>query len=169
MTPLELSQEEGARGREVIRMANLIPYRPFRELLDLEKVFDRFFDHGLFLRKPSLDLWGNGAWSPAIDIRDKKDRLVVKAELPGIEKKDLSVKVDGDTLTIKRESKKEQEAKEKDYYYTERSYGSFSRTVSLPTAVQKQETKASYKDGILTVELPKSKETLSKETDIPIQ
>jgi HSP20 family protein len=149
-------------------MANLIPWEPFRELADIGSIFDRFFGR-MARRRPALGLFAEGFWSPAIDVYDQKDRIVVKAELPGIDKKNVKVSVDGDVLSIRGETKKAQEVKEKDYYYSERAYGSFYRTLPLPAAVQKEKVKASYKDGILTIELPKTKEATSKETDIQIE
>ena len=77
-------------------MRNLVPWEPFRELVDTGSIFDRFFGRNLVHRGPVLGLLGDGVWSPDIDVYDEKDRLVVKAELPGIEKKDVKVSVDGD-------------------------------------------------------------------------
>jgi len=150
-------------------MANLIPWEPFREMLDIGNIFDRFFGRNLVPRRLGMGLFGDGIRYPAIEVYDRKDHLVVKAELPGIDKKDLKVSLDGDILSIKGETKKEQEIKEKDYYYSERAYGSFYRTLPLPMGVQKDKTKASYKDGILTIELPKNEEAKSKETDIEVE
>ncbi len=150
-------------------MTNLVRWEPFRELVNIGNVFDRFFGQNLTHQRPTPGLLGDGSWSPAIDLYDKKDRLVVKAELPGIDKKDVKVSVDGDTLSIRGETKKEQEVKEKDCYYSERSFGSFYRTVSLPVAVQKDKVKASYKNGVLTIDLPKNEEAKSKETEIQVQ
>ncbi len=150
-------------------MANLVRWEPFRELVDIGDIFDRVLGRNLDDRRPVLGLLRDGVWSPVIDVYDEKDRLVVKAELPGIDKKDVKVSIDGDTLSIKGEARKEQEAKEKDYYWSERAYGSFHRAISLPVPVEKEKATASHKDGILTVDLPKTKEVKSKETDIPIQ
>jgi len=145
-------------------MANLIPWGPFREMADIGTIFDRFF--GRNLAQLRRGVFGDRFWAPPIDVYDHKDYLIVKAELPGIDKKDVKVSVDGNILTIKGETKKEQEVKEKDYYYSERAYGSFYRTLPLPVAVQKEKVKASYKDGILTIELLKSKEARSKDIEI---
>ncbi|MDH5661902.1 MAG: Hsp20/alpha crystallin family protein [Elusimicrobiota bacterium] len=147
-------------------MANLIPWEPFRELADIGSIFDRFFGR-MARRRPGL--LGEGFWSPAIDVYDQKDRIVVKAELPGIDKKNVKVSVEGDVLSIRGETKKAQEVKEKDYYYSERAYGSFYRALPLPVTVEKEKVKASYKDGVLTIELPKTKEAKAKETDIQIE
>jgi len=150
-------------------MANLIPREPFRELVDIGNIFDRFFGRTLAQLRPPFGLLGEGFRFPAMDVYDRKDHIVVKAEVPGIDKKNIKVRVEGNILSIRGETKKEQEVKKKDYYCCERAYGSFYRTISLPAAVEKEKVKASYRDGILTIELPKSKEAKSKETDIQIE
>ncbi len=93
---------------------------------------------------------------PILDVIDKGDKLIVKAEVPGVDKKDIEVKVTDDVLTIKGESKKETEVKEENYYRSERSFGSFSRVVQLPAAVKADMVKANLKDGVLEIDLPKT-------------
>jgi HSP20 family protein len=150
-------------------MANLIPWEPFREFLEVGNIFERFFGRLPGLRRLRGGLFGDGFWSPAVDVYDRKDSLIVKAELPGMDKKDIKVNIDGDVLTIKGETRKGQEVQGKDCYYSERAYGSFYRAIPLPVAVQKEKTKASYKDGILTIELPKREEAISRGTDIQVE
>jgi len=150
-------------------MANLIPREPFRELVDIGNIFDRFFGRTLAQLRPPIALLGEGFRFPAMDVYDRKDHIVVKAEVPGIDKKNIKVRVEGNILSIRGETKKEQEVKKKEYYCCERAYGSFYRTIPLPGAVEKEKVKASYKDGILTIELPKSKKAKAKETDIQIE
>ncbi|MFC2061778.1 Hsp20/alpha crystallin family protein [Elusimicrobiota bacterium] len=133
---------------------NLVPWEPFRELMDTGDIFDRFFRPTKFL----WDLKGDSYGLPKVDIIDKKDRIIAKAELPGVDKKDIKLTLEDEYLTIKGELKKEDEVKEKDYYRCERSYGSFSRSIALPVSVDKENAKASYKKGILTIDLPKNKE-----------
>ncbi|MCD6413985.1 MAG: Hsp20/alpha crystallin family protein [Elusimicrobia bacterium] len=150
-------------------MADLIRWDPFKDLFELKDVFDRFFSRNLPLaaksKKDSLDSF----WAPAVDVYDKKDRIIVKAELPGVDKKDVKITVDDDILTISGETKREEEVKEKDYYCSERIYGSFSRSVTLPVAVERDKVKASYKNGVLTIDLPKSKEAKGRVLEIPIE
>jgi HSP20 family protein len=145
---------------------DLSKWEPMRELMEMEDAFDRIFPGSLRLRRALLR---GQAWSPAIDLFEKKESLVIKAELPGIEKKDLHVTVEGDVLTIKGERKQEEEISQGDYYRSERVFGSFSRSISLPAAVEKDKIKASFNDGILTIELQKSKETIAKEVQIETQ
>jgi HSP20 family protein len=94
-------------------------------------------------------------WAPAIDVFEKDDKFVVKAELPGMKEEDIDVSVVGDTLTVKGERKAESEVKKDDYYYCERSYGSFSRSLALPSNVDAKRIEANYEDGVLEIDLPK--------------
>ena len=96
-------------------------------------------------------------WAPAIEVFEKEDKFVVKAEVPGMKEEDIDVSVVGDTLTIKGERKAESEVKEDDYYCYERSYGSFFRSIALPS-VDAKNIEASYEDGVLEVSLPKAAE-----------
>jgi HSP20 family protein len=93
---------------------------------------------------------------PAVDVFEKADKFVVKAELPGIKEEDIHVSVVGDTLSIRGEKKTETEVKEEDYYRSERSYGSFYRSIPIPSNVNADKISASFEDGVLEVALPKS-------------
>ena len=101
-------------------------------------------------------------WAPAIEVFEKEDKFVVKAELPGMTEEDIDISVVGDTLTIKGERKAESEVKEEDYYCCERSYGSFSRSIAVPSNVDAKKIEASYEDGVLEVSLPKAPEVKPK-------
>jgi HSP20 family protein len=106
--------------------------------------------------------------SPAVDFYEEKDHIVVKAELPGIDKNNIEVNLADHTLTIKGEKKKAEEVKEKNYYRSERSYGSFVRTLELPTDVHGDKVKATFKDGILEVRLPRTEEAKRKEVKVKV-
>jgi len=95
-------------------------------------------------------------WVPTIDVMEKDDKYIVKADLPGMKEEDVDVSVVGDALVIKGERKEESEVKEEDYYCCERSYGSFSRSVALPSNVDADKIEADYSDGVLEVTLPKA-------------
>ena len=101
-----------------------------------------------------------------MEVFEKEDKYVVKAELPGMKEEDLDVSVSEDTLTIKGERKAETEVKEEDYYCCERSYGSFFRSVALPSTVDAKKIEASYEDGVLEVSLPKAAEVKPKKVAI---
>jgi HSP20 family protein len=107
--------------------------------------------------------------SPAVDMFEKADEIVVKAEVPGIDKKNIKISVSDNVLSIKGEMKKEEEVKEEDYYYSERSYGSFSRSLTLPAKVVESKISAEFKDGILEVHLPKIAESKPKEIKVDIK
>jgi HSP20 family protein len=105
---------------------------------------------------------------PAVEIAEEKDELVVKAEIPGIKKEDLEVNLSDHCLTISGEKKKEEEVKEKGYYYSERAYGSFCRSIELPTEVKSDKVSASFKNGVLEVHLPKTEEAKRKEVKVRV-
>jgi len=100
-------------------------------------------------------VWGRGRW-PAIDIAEKDNEFVVKAEVPGCKADDIDISVHGNMLTISGEKKQEEEKKEKGYYHMERSYGSFRRDLNLASEVDPAKIEATYKDGVLTITVPKS-------------
>lgn len=141
---------------------------------DMERLFEEFIDDpfmaGLRRRHP---LWKRfmaiEGTSPAVDMIDKKDEIVVRAEVPGVEKEDINISLTENTLTIKGETKKEKETREEDYYYSEISYGSFVRTLSLPEKVQTDKVKAKFKNGILEIHLPKSPEATQREIKVDVK
>jgi HSP20 family protein len=106
---------------------------------------------------------------PVVDFYDEKDDLVVKAELPGMEKQDIEVNVTDHTLTIKGEKKKAAEIEEENYYQSERYFGSFHRRLELPSDVQAEKAKASFKNGILEVRLPKTEVAKPKEIKVAVE
>ena len=127
-----------------------------------EEIFGRPFLPAVWRRVPSEER----GWAPAIEVFEKEDKFVVKAELPGMKEEDIDVSVVGDTLTIKGERKAETEVKEEDYYCCERSYGSFSRSIALPSTVDASKIEASYEDGVLEVSLPKATEAKPKKVTV---
>jgi HSP20 family protein len=133
----------------------------FRE--EMDKVFEDFFSTAGF---PSLK---EGGWMPAVDIHETKSDIIVTMDVPAINPKDISIAVIEDKLTVKGERKREKEIKEEDYYRTERVYGSFQRIVSLPTAVVGAKAKATYKDGVLKIAIPKSQKAVPKEIKITVK
>ena len=141
----------------------LTPWQPTRGVVEemgrgFEDIFGRPFLPGLWRRFPSEEM----VWAPAIDVLEKEDKFVVKVELPGVKEEDVNVSVAGDTLTIEGEKKAESEVKEKGYYYTETSYGSFSRSIMMPSTVDASKIEASYDKGVLEITLPKAPEVKPK-------
>jgi len=105
-------------------------------------------------------------WAPAIDVFEKGDKLVVKAEVPGMKEEDIHVSVEDNTLNIRSEKKTESEVKNEDYYRCERSYGSFFRSVALPSTVDASKIEADYEDGVLEVTMPKKPEVKPKKVAV---
>lgn len=106
---------------------------------------------------------------PTVDMFEEGEEIVVKAELPGIKKEDIDIRLTDGMVTISGEKKKEDEVKRKDYYKWERSYGSFCRTFELPAEVQKDKVKSIFKDGVLEIRMPKSPEAIKKEVKIKVE
>jgi HSP20 family protein len=102
-------------------------------------------------------------------VSETEDTLVVKAEIPGMDAKDIDISLANDVLTIKGEKKQEKEEKDENYHRVERSYGAFSRTIRLPVDVQNDKIKANHRDGVLKITLPKSKKAKSKEIKIKVE
>jgi HSP20 family protein len=138
------------------------PFVTFRR--EMDRMFDHFFD-GF----PGRAGNGPGTMAPAIDLDETDKEMVVTAELPGVTDKDIEVSLAGDVLTIKGEKKTETEEKKGDSYYTERRYGSFARSLRLPFEVKDEQVHAKFKDGVLTVRLPKPAEIQSQVRRIDVK
>jgi HSP20 family protein len=147
----------------------LARWRPFRDLVSIQDEMNRLFDE-FFGRVPSrfeTEL-SRSDWSPRVDISETKDDIVVKAEIPGMKKEDIKITLQDNVLTLSGERKQEKEENDTDYYRMERFYGSFTRFFNLPTVVQADRIKASYKEGILSITLPKDEEVKPKQIPIEI-
>jgi HSP20 family protein len=142
----------------------LIPRRHWRDMEVLRRGMDSLWDRFTGERPTE---WLRGEWVPSLDVSETKDKVVVKAEAPGIDPKEIAISLKSGILTLKGEKKQEREEKDESYHLIERSYGSFSRSVRLPAEVQEDQVKASYKDGILTITLPKTER--AKERSIKIE
>lgn len=169
----------GRKGPET-EAGEITPWRPLsaiaREMARAEREMERTFED--FLGRPwfglswprRLRLWEDlGTRGPAIEVCEEKDEVVVKAELPGMKKEDLELNISDNRLTIKGEKKKEEEVKEKGYYYSERSYGSFTRTIQIPKDIKPDKIRATFKDGVLEVRLPMTEEAKRKEVKIKVE
>jgi len=137
-------------------------FDPFADLVDFRDEMNRFFDR-FFGRTPMRRVRrGEEFFSPLVDLYETPSELVAKVELPGMKKEEIEVSVVGDTLTLKGERKRESEVKEENFYRMERSYGTFQRSLTLPNPVDASKVKATYKDGILEVRVPKAEEAKPK-------
>ena len=148
---------------------SIIRWRPTRDLLsirdEVNRLFDNFFTGVPERRRGLLE----GEWAPSVDVAETENDVVVTAELPGVEQDDVDITITDDILTLKGEKKEEKEVKEKNYHRIERSYGSFQRSISLPSGVQADKAKAIYKDGVLHITLPKAEEAKPKQIKIDVE
>jgi HSP20 family protein len=140
-------------------MSSLIRWEPLRELSSMRDVMDRLFDDG-FPRIGSA-LWDTAS-VPTMDLYQTEDSVVVKMGLPGVKPEDIQISVANGVLTIRGEVKEEKDEKEKTYHLHERRYGSFSRSISLPSNVSTDKSDAEFENGILTLTLPKAEEAKAK-------
>lgn len=161
------------KGKETEKK-ELEPYRPSDWLTPferMEELFDEFFRRP-FGRPwwPRLPRWFEEIKPvPSVDIYEEGDDLVIKTELPGMRKEDIEVNISENTITLSGEKKKEEKVEKKDYYRLERSYGSFSRSFDLPVEVQADKAKATFKDGVLEIRIPKTEEAKKKVRKIKIE
>jgi len=139
-------------------------WEPFRSSLGLDSQLNRVFS-GLFGRSQESNLT---TWAPAVDIFENEQELVVKADLPDIKPEELDIRVENNILTIRGERKFEKKAEENDYLRVERSYGSFARSFSLANTVNSEAIKADYKDGVLTLTIPKREEAKPKQIKVNV-
>ncbi|MGH7953920.1 MAG: Hsp20/alpha crystallin family protein [Limisphaerales bacterium] len=138
----------------------------FGRLTSLRDELDRLFESPLTeLARTSALLTG---WTPALDVHEEKDNFIVQAELPGLKREDIDVSLHDGVLTISGERKMEKKHEDAEIYRTERFYGKFQRTVSLPTSVAADKVKAEYKEGVLTITLPKTEEAKPKHIDVSV-
>ena len=146
----------------------LIRWDPFREISSLQERMNRLFSDVRGRTPFGEEESTRGGWVPAVDIYETGDSLVLKAELPGIPKEDISVEVKDNTLLLKGDKRFEREVKEENYQRIERSYGSFQRAFTLPGTVQQDKVKAKFKDGILEIVLPKVEEAKPKQIKVEV-
>jgi HSP20 family protein len=148
-------------------MFDLVPWEKTKTLSRLKKDMDDLWSR--FFGDVGFPTFGGGMWGPALDVKETKENIIVAAEIPGLTAKDVEVTISGDTLTLKGEKKQEKEEKEESYHMIERRYGAFSRSIRLPAEVDTKNIKASYKDGLLIVTLPKTETAKEKQIKISVE
>jgi HSP20 family protein len=146
----------------------IVRWEPFRDLVTTQDRFNRLFND-TFARVFGGEEAAPRGWMPPVDIYETDDKLVLKAELPGIDPKDVEVRVEDNTLYLKGERKFEKEVKEENLHHVERSYGAFSRTFALPSSIDSEKVQAEYKNGLLTLTMPKREEAKPKTIKISVQ
>lgn len=157
-------------SKEIVKTEPARALSPFEEM---ERRFEDLFRRPFSLLEPSwwprLRMPEIEEVSPKVDIFEEGDNFVVKAEIPGMKKEDIEVNLTDDMVTISGEKKQEEKVEKKDYYRLERSYGSFTRSFRLPKEIQTDKAKATFKDGVLEIKVPKTEEAKKKEKKIPIE
>src|SRR3990170_3053511 len=147
----------------------LVRWQPFRDMLPTERGFDRLFRDAFSAMSGEREAEpSTRPWAPAVDIYETENSIVLKAELPGIDPKDVEVRVEDNTLYLKGERKFEKETKDENYHRVERWYGSFARSFALPNSIDADKVAAEYKDGLLTLTLPKREEAKPKTVRINV-
>lgn len=148
----------------------IVRWDPFRDVMTLQERMNHLFDQALSrTRLDDEEGLTASMWSPAVDIYETADSIVMKAELPGVHREHIDIHVEDNTLTLKGERKFEREVKEENYLRIERSYGAFQRAFNLPTGVQQDKIRAVFKDGVLEVTLPKAEEAKPKHVKIDVK
>jgi HSP20 family protein len=146
-----------------MEISSLVPRRgelsSFRR--EVDRLFDRFFEGWPFRLSPQ-----EAPWAPSVDVSETGKDVIVKAELPGMDPKEIDVSVRGDMVTLHGERRQEKEEKGENFHRVERSYGSFSRSIQLPVEVDSGKVNATYKDGVLKITMPKSKEAATKKIEV---
>ena len=148
-------------AKELIKWTKLPTISSIQE--EMNRMFDRFFKGG---ELPDFGM--AGTWAPPIDLSETADKVTVKAEIPGMDPKEIDISIQGDTLMIKGEKKEEKEEKGKNFYRMERRYGSFSRSIDLPASVDTNKVTAECKNGVLEITMQKKEEVKPKQISVKV-
>lgn len=143
----------------------IVRYDPFRDLRTLQEEVNRLFSTNL-TRAFGDEGIGRGAWAPSVDIYENKDQIVLEAELPGMKQEDFDLSVENNVITLRGERKFEKTDETDNYHRVERSYGSFTRSFTLPQTVSAEGANAEYSNGVLRVTLPKREETKARRIEV---
>jgi HSP20 family protein len=147
----------------------IVRFEPFRDLASLQERMNRLFSESYRSQQTGDDDWAlGGTWAPAVDIYEQDNNIVLKAELPGVDPKDVDIQLENNTLTLRGERKLDKEVKKENYHRVERAYGVFTRSFTLPSGVDPNAIKAEYKDGVLRLTLPKREEAKPKQIQIAV-
>jgi HSP20 family protein len=144
---------------------SIVRYDPFRDLRTLQEEVNRLFSSNL-TRGFGEEGIGRGAWNPSVDIYENKDQIVLEAELPGMKQDDFELTVENNVITLRGERQFEKKEDSDNYHRVERSYGSFTRSFTLPQTVSAEGATAEYNNGVLRVTLPKREETKARRIQV---
>ncbi|MPZ19831.1 MAG: Hsp20 family protein [Luteitalea sp.] len=146
----------------------IVRFDPFREFATVHERLNRVFDD-ISGRRSDDDVMSRGDWLPAVDVYENDDQnVVLKAELPGVAKEDITLSIENNTLTLKGERKRSHEVKNGQYHRIERAHGGFSRSFSLPSTVNSEKVAADFRDGVLTITLPRKDEAKPRQIDVKV-
>ncbi len=146
----------------------LTRWDPFRDLVSLQERMNKLFEDSLARSNAADQELTSGAWTPAVDIYETPEEIVLRADLPGVGPGDVDLRIENNTLTLRGERKFLKEATEEDYHRIERSYGTFSRSFQLPGSVDQGAIKAGQRDGVLEVHMPKRPDTRPQQIKVEI-
>jgi HSP20 family protein len=146
----------------------IVRFDPFRELSTMQDRINRIFGEA-YRRNDNDDVLSRGDWLPPVDIYENdKHEIVLRAELPGLKREEIDIRVENSTLTLRGERKRDTEVKQDQYHRVERSYGAFSRSFSLPSTVSAEKVSATFADGILTITLPLREEAKPRQIQVQV-
>ena len=150
-------------------MADLVRWEPFRDMMTLRDAMGQLFEESMVRRSP-FGAWPFGrredAATPAVDMYETEGEVMVKASLPGLKPEEVDITITGNALEIRGETKEETEEKRGDYFYKERSYGAFQRSLTLPVEIKADEAEATFENGVLTLKVPKVEQAKAKQIKI---
>ncbi len=144
----------------------ILRFDPFRELVALQDRMNRMFEESVRTRGTEEGEFASGSWAPPVDIYETQNALLVKAELPEVKREDIDIRLENGVLTIRGQRKLNEELKNYQCYRMESQYGTFSRSFSLPRTVNAEKIEANYKDGVLSITIPKREETKARQIQI---
>ncbi|MGC8795886.1 Hsp20/alpha crystallin family protein [Thermodesulfovibrio sp.] len=147
----------------------IVKWSPLKEIEEIRKEMDRLFEEFLSPVRRKRTVSSEGIISPNVDIFERGNELVIQVEIPGVDKQDIDLTITDDRLLIKGEIKKPEGVSEEDYILNERSYGPFSRTINLPTDVDKSSVKANLNNGLLEIVILRKEEAKPREIKIPLE
>ncbi len=142
---------------------------PVRDLSSIQEKMNQLFEDTFSRTRGRDEALGKGMWTPSVDIFETEEAVVVKAEIPGVERDQISVEIKDGILTLHGERKFEKEVKEENYHRIERAYGTFHRSFSLPSSVEQDKISAKFKEGVLEVTLPKKERAKPKQIKVDVK
>jgi HSP20 family protein len=146
----------------------IVRFDPFRDLASMQDRINRIFGEA-YLRNNDDDVTNRGDWRPVVDIYENdKHEIVLRAELPGLKREEIDIRVENNTLTLRGERKHDAEVKQESYHRVERSYGAFARSFSLPATVNTEKVSAAFVDGVLTITLPLREEAKPRQIQVTV-